>query len=252
VDLSDRPRPASDGLPLTGLPRVGLPERVLVVGDPFRVNRIAERLEEPELVAHVREYRTVRGRWRGVEVAVASHGVGGPGAMCLFQELASAGARTVVRLGTCGSMQPGVADGDLVIATGAVRDDGVTDQMVPLAYPAVATAEVVGALVAAAGGPGAAAVHRGVVWSRAAFFAEMVELPMAGYAAHGVVAIEMEVAALLVLASLRGQAAGALLVVDGSAVDQLEGEAAYDPTRAAVTAGIERAMVVALDALTSR
>lgn len=59
-------------------------------------------------------------------MVVASHGVGAPGAILLFQELAEAGVRTIIRFGTAGAIRPGIADGDLVIAEAAVRDDGVT------------------------------------------------------------------------------------------------------------------------------
>ena len=122
-------------LPVTRIPRTGLPAPRVVVGDPFRAERVAKRLDDPVEVAWAREYRTFRGTWQGVEVVVSSHGVGGPGAICLFQELSDAGVRTMLRLGTAGAMQPGIGDGDLVIAEACVRDDGVTHQLVPPEYP---------------------------------------------------------------------------------------------------------------------
>ena len=140
----------SDLLPVTRIPRIGLPPRAVVVGDPFRAERMAKRLDDAVEVAWAREYRTFRGSWHGVEVVVSSHGVGGPGAICLFQELSDAGVGTILRLGTAGAMQPGIGDGDLVIAEACVRDDGVTQQLVPPEYPAVSSPEAVLALEAAA------------------------------------------------------------------------------------------------------
>lgn len=238
----------TDLLPVTRIPRTGLPPRAVVVGDPFRAELLAKRLTDAVEVAHAREYRTFRGSWQGTEVVVSSHGVGGPGAICLFQELADAGVRTILRLGTAGAMQAGIADGDLVIAEAAVRDDGVTQQLVPPEYPAVASAEVVLALVAAARERQAPA-HRGLVWTRAAFYPGLLPVPMPAYVRAGVLAIEMELSALLVHGSLHGLTTGGVLVIDGVAADELRETTGYDPHREVVAAGVERAMDVALDAL---
>ena len=138
----------ADILPVTGIPRTGLPTRALVVGDPFRAERISHQLDDVVEVAFKREYRTYRGRWNGVDIIVSSHGVGGAGALCQFQELMDAGVDTIIRLGTAGSLAPGIADGDLVVADSCIRDDGVTHQLMPESYPASSTAEVVLALLA--------------------------------------------------------------------------------------------------------
>jgi uridine phosphorylase len=241
---------SADLLPITRIPRAGLPPRALVVGEPSRAERIAARLNGAEEVAHAREYRTFRGGWQGTDVLVSSHGVGGPGAVCLFTELADAGVGTVIRFGTAGSMQRGVADGHLVIAEAAVRDDGVTGQLVPAEYPAVARAEVVLALTEAARRHGVRH-HRGLVWTRAAFYPALLELPRRAYVAAGVLAIEMELSALLVVGALRGLTCGGVLVVDGSAADELATTTGYDPHRDVVAAGVDRGIAVALDALTS-
>jgi uridine phosphorylase len=238
----------TDLLPVTRLPRTGLPSRAVVVGDPFRAERVAERLDDPQEVAWAREYRTFRGSWQGVPLVVSSHGVGGPGAVCLFQELADAGVRTVLRLGTAGAMQPGIGDGDLVIAEACVRDDGVTHQLVPPEYPATASAEAVLALVAAAQ-ERQVPHHRGLVWTRAAFYPGLLPVPMPAYVQAGVLAIEMELSALLVLGALQGLTTGGVLVIDGAAADELVGTTGYDPHRDVVAAGVDRGIDVVLDAL---
>ena len=235
-------------LPVTQLPRTGLPPRAVVVGDPFRAQRLAMRLDDPVEVAWAREYRTFRGSWQGVEVVVSSHGVGGPGAICLFQELTDAGVGTILRLGTAGAMQPGIGDGDLVVAEACVRDDGVTHQLVPPEYPAVSSPEAVLALAAAARERGAPH-HRGLVWTRAAFYPGLLPVPMPAYVQAGVLAIEMELSALLVHGSLHGLTTGGVLVIDGAAADELRETTGYDPHREVVAAGVERGMDVALDAL---
>jgi uridine phosphorylase len=154
--------------PVTRIPNTGLPPYAVLVGDPARAATVAALLEDAAEVSYHREYRVFTGSWKGLPVTVASHGVGAPGAILLFQELTDAGIHTLVRLGTAGAMKAGIADGDLVIAEAAVRDDGVTGQLLPPEYPAVAAPEAVLALQRAAREAGAPH-HRGIVWTRAAF-----------------------------------------------------------------------------------
>ncbi|MFJ3673752.1 nucleoside phosphorylase [Streptomyces sp. NPDC090106] len=238
-----------DLLPVTRIPRTGLPAHAVVVGDPARAEAVAALLDGAEEVSYHREYRVFSGSWKGLPVVVASHGVGGPGAILLFQELADAGVRVLLRFGTAGAMKRGISDGDLVIAEAAVRDDGVTQQLLPPEYPAVSSPEAVFALQRAAR-EADAPHHRGLVWTRAAFQPGLI--PLFSYDGAGLAAIEMELSALLVTASLRGLVAGGVLVVDGANADELveeDGTSVYDPHREVVAAGVEKGAVVSLEAL---
>jgi uridine phosphorylase len=235
-------------LPITKIPRTGLPGHALVVGDPDRATAVAATLADSVLIGQNREYRSYRGTWHDIPVVVSSHGVGGPGALCQFQELAAAGVHTFVRFGTAGSLRDDIVDGDLVIASAAVRDDGVTQQLVRPEYPAVATPEAVLALTAAATAHQTRA-HRGVVWTRAAFSPMVRELPMNEYLAAGVVAIEMELATLLVFAGLTGLRAGGVFVIDGNATVDNTDPTSYNPHRQVVVDAVARGSAVALDAL---
>lgn len=238
-----------DLLPITRIPRTGLPPGALVVGDPARAAAVAALLDGAEELSYHREYRVFSGSWKGLPVTVASHGVGAPGAILLFQELADAGVTTFLRFGTAGAMRPGIGDGDLVIAEAAVRDDGVTQQLLPPEYPAVSSPEAVLALQRAARAAGAPH-HRGLVWTRAAFQPGLI--PLTAYDNAGLAAIEMELSALLVTASLRGLVAGGVLVVDGANADELvdeENTGGYNPHRDVVAEGVERGAVVSLEAL---
>ncbi|WTW94010.1 nucleoside phosphorylase [Streptomycetaceae bacterium NBC_01309] len=238
-------------LPITKIPSSGLPAYAVVVGDPARAGLVAKLLDGAEQIGANREYVTYAGTWRGVPVVVSSHGVGGPGAVCLFGELAEAGVTTIIRLGTAGAIARGIGDGDLIVAEAAVRDDGVTQQLVPVEFPAASTPEVVLALQGAAR-EHEAAYHRGTVWTRAAFLPGVLELPMKPYQRAGVLAIEMELSALLVFAALNGLRAGGALVIDGIAADDLvddDGNSNYDPHRKVVAEGVEKAALVALDAV---
>ena len=91
---------------------------VLVPGDPKRCIKIAQYLDQAELIADSREYVTYTGLLDGERVSVTSTGIGGPSAAIALEELVQAGADTFLRVGTCGGMQPEVQSGDLVIEIG--------------------------------------------------------------------------------------------------------------------------------------
>jgi len=163
-----------------------------------------------------------------------------------FEELAKAGVQTMIRVGTAGALSPAYRAGDLVISTAAVREEGLTRQLVPPGFPAVADSGVVAALAAAAketAVPGA--VGRGVTLTMDAFFSGVVELPHETYRKAGVLAVEMEIAALYVVAMLRGMRAGAILALDGDSTAVDEG---YNPHRDIVARAVEAEIEIALKA----
>jgi uridine phosphorylase len=216
-----------------------------VCGDPARARRIAEHLADVRHVGSNREYETFTGAVDGVAVTVSSHGVGAGGAAVCFEELIQGGVRTLVRLGTCGSLQPAYREGALLVATGAVRRDGASDRLVPPAFPAIADWRIVAALHAAASAEPEAAVGTGLAVSEGVFYPGLLpsELPL--WIAAGVLAIEMECSLLFTLAALRGARAGALLNVDNYVPERIE----YQPHRDIVAAGTERMIRAALRAV---
>lgn len=94
---------------------------VLMPGDPFRVELIAEKLDDAVEIAHAREYRTVVGTYTGVRIAATSTGIGCPSAAIAVEELTRCGVRAFIRVGSTAALQAHVAVGDLVINTGTYR-----------------------------------------------------------------------------------------------------------------------------------
>lgn len=123
---------------------------VLLPGSPERAQMLAGYLENVKDVAYFREYHTFTGMLDGVPVSVTSSGMGGPSVAIAVEELKECGAHTIVRVGTCESLQPGVNVGAAVLPNGAVRMEGVAQQYSPLEYPAVPDMTVLAALEAAA------------------------------------------------------------------------------------------------------
>ena len=199
---------------------------VLLTGDPGRVPMIAERLDSAREVACSREFRTHTGELDGIPVSVTSTGVGGPSAAVAVEELVQLGAHTFIRVGTCGAMQPDVHVGELVIASGAVRDEGASRQYAPLEFPAVSTPDVVAALRRAATAEDVRH-HVGVVHTTDGYYGqhEPDRMPIAAELAAryeawrrlGVLCSEMETATVLVVGgAVLGKRVGSVLTVAGN------------------------------------
>ena len=122
---------------------------VILPGDPFRVPKIAEHLENAEQVAFNREFNIYTGYLNGEKVSVCSHGIGGPSTAIAVEELVHCGAEYLIRVGTSGGMHEKVLGGDLVVATAAIKS-GTPGEYLPKSYPAVADFEMVKALEQAA------------------------------------------------------------------------------------------------------
>jgi uridine phosphorylase len=206
-----------------GLSREDVGDYVLMPGDPFRTPLIAGHLDNAREVAFSREYRTFTGTVDGVKVSTMSSGMGGPSVAIGVEELHELGVHTLLRVGTCGALQPEVKTGDLVVAIAAVRSEGTPDGYVPREYPAVASLHVVEALRDAAE---AARVpyHVGVMRSVDALYSDLLpdQMPRPDLRAElemwtraGIVGNDMETSTLMIVSRLRKMRAGTVcLCVD--------------------------------------
>lgn len=238
-------------LPLTGLVVGSVSPAVLVCGDPGRATRIAGHLDGATLLGEQREYRAYHGEYLGTPVTVCSHGIGSPGAAIAFEELVAAGGRQIIRVGTCGSLQPSIGVGALVIATAAVQHTGYGREVVPAGYPPVADLDLTQALRQAA--TSLRQSHQsGIVLTRDAFYAGVPAARVPDYQAlfaANVLCVEMECAALFLVGSLRKVQTGAILAVDGNVLAEAESMDSYAPHQAAVAQAVEAATEVALQAV---
>lgn len=144
---------------------------VILTGDPGRCEAISRLFDNPKFIAYNREYNTYTGTIDGEMVTVMSHGIGGASTAIAIEELAKCGADTFIRMGTSGGMQDDVIGGDIVIANGAIRAEGTSKEYAPIEYPAVASFDVVNALVEGAKEAGAK-YHVGVVQCKDSFFGQ--------------------------------------------------------------------------------
>jgi uridine phosphorylase len=239
-------------LPLTGLPATGIAPSVIVCGDPARADQTAAFMSGATSISERREYRAHQGTFEDLPVLVCSHGVGAPGAAIAFEELIVAGARRIVRIGTCGALQPGIMPGHLIIATAAVQNTGYGRETVPAGYPAVADLDLTLALRQAAAQQEVAR-RSGLVVSRDNFYQGVAVAGSPDYAVLAqaqVLAVEMECAALFIVGTLRQVPTAAILAVDGNLVDQeRESMEIYRPHQESVTTAVSAAIQIALKAL---
>jgi uridine phosphorylase len=227
-------------------------EAALLPGDPGRCESIARLLDQPRLIASNREYTTYTGQLDGHAVSVCSTGIGSPSTAIAVEELAAIGVRTFIRVGTTGSIQREVHFGDLVVATGAVRDEGTTPSYVPLAYPAVADHELVAAMLAA-GRERNHRTHAGIVRSHDALYADLHAAEQPRYAElqpalemwrrARVLCNDMESSTIFTLCAIRGLRGGSILTVVNE-----PGEAEIDPKRVSAL-DLTPMFQVALDAI---
>ena len=184
---------------------------VILPGDPKRCAKIAAYFDDAKLVADSREYVTYTGYLDGVKVSVTSTGIGGPSASIAMEELVKCGADTFIRVGTCGGMQLDVKSADVVVASGAIRMEGTSREYAPIEFPAVADIDIVNALRISAKELGQTC-HVGVVQCKDSFYGQHdpERMPVkqellsnwAAWKAGGVLASEMESAALFVTAAV--------------------------------------------------
>lgn len=188
-------------------------EYCILPGDPARCEKIAAYLDDVTHLGMNREYNIYCGYLSGKKVTVCSTGIGGPSTAIAVEELAACGAHTMIRVGTCGGISLDVRSGDIVIASGAVRQDGTSREYAPPEFPAVSDTDTLIALVESAKELDVRS-HAGVVQSKDSFYGQHSphRMPIASELSDkweawkrlGVLASEMEASTLFTVgASLK-------------------------------------------------
>ena len=236
--LDRMPKFERDGIPsLTGFRRETVARSVvlavrdpLVVGDGAGEDAIAASLEGAETVARTGLFTTITGTHRGTPMSVVLGGSGSPEAELALMDLFNyTDCDTVIRIGGCGGWGETVRVGDVVIASGAVRDEGMTKAHVRAEYPAVADYRVVAAMVAEAEAIGVPH-HVGITRSGDSEYCGWGKPGPGGYLQEdhkgiidywrraGILNTDRETAAVLTLCSLYGRRGGSVCSVGDNVV----------------------------------
>jgi purine-nucleoside phosphorylase len=190
-------------------PTAPLAARVLLPGDPGRALRLAQSLlREPRMFNHNRGLWGYTGAAHLDEqpLTIQSTGMGGPSAAIVIAELADLGARTLVRVGTCGAITPASQLGEIVAVGEALAADG-TSRALGAESRVTGSDELLARLRAAAGSP------RVVMTATTDLFYDGPEGAEEAWAREGAAVVEMETAPLFALGARRGLSTGCLLIV---------------------------------------
>jgi DeoD family purine-nucleoside phosphorylase len=223
-------------------------EACLLPGDPLRAKYIAETYLEGAVQRNAeRGMLGYTGEFEGRPVSVQATGMGCPSAAIVAEELHQLGVKRMLRVGTCGGLQPDLALGDLIVALSAIPADATarhlvgSDEHVPtasweLVHGAVHVAKEIGQ-----------SMRLGPIVSSDLFYN-----PDGGqyerWSGRGVLAVEMEAAVLFTLGALRGFAAGCLLTVSDVVIEGEFKRISDEELRAAV----DRMTRVALETVTAQ
>ncbi|MGI6740937.1 MAG: nucleoside phosphorylase [Brevefilum sp.] len=223
---------------------------VLIPGDPGRVKIFAELMDEAHQVAHKREYLTYTGTKDGVAISCTSTGLGPSPTAIGVEELIRIGAKNIIRIGTCGAIQPFLKPGEMIIATGAIRGERASEEFIPIDYPAMADYRIVRALIDACERLDVP-YHKGLVRTHDAFY---LESPWAfgDYKARlqkwidlDVLAVENESSAIFVIAGMQGVRAGTILLSGYPIFEEKNGDPNLEENiKKLVSVGIEAAKIL--------
>jgi len=224
-------------------------ENVLLPGDPERVLRVAEELSQVKEIAFNREFRTITGNYQGLPVTVTSTGIGGCSMGIAVEELANCGAKNLIRIGSCGALQPELKLGELIIVTAAVREDGLSKTYVKSEYPAVSDFELSSCIKNKAQTL-AFDFSLGICRSHESFYIDHNQELIDYWKGKNVLASDMETAALFTVANLRQlRAASILNVVVNESQDSSAGINSYVEKDEVIMEGESREIKLALESL---
>ena len=194
-------------------------EACLLPGDPLRAKYIAETFMQDVVQRNSeRGMLGFTGTFEGKPVSVQASGMGCPSAAIVIEELAQLGVKKLMRVGTCGGLQPDLTMGDLIIALSATPADATASHYVG-GEPHAPTADF---------GLVHEAVHQAKQLAKPVRVGPIVSSdifyqPDAGLAGRwserGILAVEMEAAVLFTLGALRKLRAGCMLIVSDVVID---------------------------------
>jgi len=196
----------------TPTPHIGakygeIAETVIMAGDPLRVKFMAEKfLENPVLFNSVRGMLGYTGTYKGKRVSVMGHGMGIPSISIYTYELYNFyGVKTIIRVGSAGSINKDLHIGDIAIAMGACTNSHYGDQFeLPGTYSPIADFELLRKAVEACEKMGYK-YKVGNLFSSDTFYSENAHTDK--WISMGVLAVEMEIAALYMNAARSGNRA---------------------------------------------
>lgn len=221
---------------------------VLLPGDHKRLDVIKTFLDDVKELAFNREYRSISGYYKGVKILALSSGMGGTSTAIAIEELKNIGVEAIIRIGSCGALQSNIRLGDLIIANGAVRDDGTSKAYMDSIFPAVPDTELLFDVIESAKELNVKN-HVGIVRSHDSFYTDDTPMLDDLWSSRGVLGADMETSTLFVVSSVRRLKSASILnnVVEYGQKAE-DGVSNYENGDEAVSNGEKNEILVALEA----
>ena len=221
----------------------------IMPGDPARLDHIKKFLDEPRELEYNREYRSLTGKYKGIDIIAVSTGIGGSSASIAIEELKNLGVKAMIRIGSCGALQNNIKLGDLVLASGAIRDDGTSKAYVDVSFPAIPDPELLNNCIEVSKELNYP-YHIGVVHSHESFYIDNNDEIEEAWSKLGVLGSDMETSTLFTVGLIRGIKTASILnnvVLYGQDTSQSVSDYASGDNLTLI--GEKREIEVALEAL---
>lgn len=189
----------------------------LLVGDPGRASLIASSfLKDAKCTSEHRGLLCFDGIYKEKNISVLTTGMGSASCAIVLEEAIALGAHVVIRVGTCGAVQPYIKVGSLIIPNGAVPLCGILQSYGIERLPPIPDYKVLSSLIQVANEE-KIEFHIGLVCTSDAFYKEKEDA--LSWSKKNILAFEMECAAVFALSYIKGVKAGAILAVTGNIIE---------------------------------
>ena len=188
-------------------------KKVIICGDPERVTRASSLLTDTIHIAHNREFKVLNGYYQNELITICSTGIGSPSTGIVIEELNKCNVEKIIRVGSCGSLRHDINHGDIIVAEGAVRDEGTSKAYIKEEFPAVSSRHLLRKIEDSILSDTQLKHYFGIVRSHDSFYIDNENETLQFWSQKNVIACDMETSTLLTLARLRGIEAASILFV---------------------------------------
>lgn len=189
---------------------------VVIPGTPDRLEALMKKIQNQLKNFTFMEHTMYTGEYEGIKITAMNGGMFSANTAITTDIVCNVQAQNLIRLGSCGALREDIKVGDLVLATGSIRGDGVTPYYVDEKFQTLPDRGITEALGKAAEKLGVK-LHQGKVWSTDALLRETKEL-VESKANEGAIAVDMVSSALLTIAQTYKVRAAAILAVSDNVI----------------------------------
>ncbi len=184
---------------------------VIIPGTPDRLAALVKKIQNPMKNFSFMEHSMYTGDYEGAKITAINGGMFSANTAITTEIVCNVEAKNLIRLGSCGALREDIKVGDLILATGSIRGEGVTPYYVDEEFETLPDKKITEALMKAANNLGVK-IHQGKVWSTDALLRETKELVEAK-AEEGAIAVDMVTSTLLTIAQTYNVRAASILAV---------------------------------------